>query len=311
MHLSSLLVLIPLLSTPALTTSKSFPYCKNDYAPTNSRCSPFRSKPPAKTPGSIDLTRLPRNAPLPVATRHLIEVITNVFENGETEFGYANVEHLDDGRGYTVGRVGFCTGTGDALAVVNRYTDKKPNNSLATYLPELRRLDKLPSGDTKRGSIKNLAGFAAAWKQSALDPAFRQIQDLVTEEMYLTPSGKLAASVNVHSALGQAIFYDSAVQHGWEDPRERNCLPAIMRITGPRGSEEEAGYLARFLDTRRKMLCCTKDDVWPESADRVSDLQRLVNAGSLGLQEDIVLKAYDVTIKGVAGSKRRKSGRKE
>src|SRR6185437_9800653 len=54
-----------------------------------------------------------------------IEQLTTVFENSTTTFRYDYVEDLGDGRGYTAGRVGFCTGTGDLLDVVERYTEAR------------------------------------------------------------------------------------------------------------------------------------------------------------------------------------------
>src|ERR1700754_2206918 len=54
---------------------------------------------------------------------------------------YAYIEDLGEGRGYTGGIVGFCSGTSDMLAVVNAYTKAKKDNVLAGYLPALRAVD--------------------------------------------------------------------------------------------------------------------------------------------------------------------------
>ncbi|KAJ2109503.1 hypothetical protein IW146_006331, partial [Coemansia sp. RSA 922] len=47
--------------------------------------------------------------------------VTNVYENGDTAFHYEYCEDLKDGRGFTAGIAGFCSGTGDALEVVKLY----------------------------------------------------------------------------------------------------------------------------------------------------------------------------------------------
>ncbi len=107
------------------------------------------------------------------------EQYTSIFENDTIELQYAYVEPLDDGRGYTSGRAGFTTATGDALEVVQKYTAQKANNPLAKYLPELKRLAKAESG-----SIKNLGGYVDAWKLAAKDPLFRQVQDEVSDQLY-------------------------------------------------------------------------------------------------------------------------------
>src|SRR5882757_1931361 len=71
------------------------------------------------------------------------------------EFGY--IEDIGDGRGYTGGLIGFCSGTGDMLAVVRAYVAAAPHDPLAPFLPALRKVDGTPS---HRGLG---APFVAAW----------------------------------------------------------------------------------------------------------------------------------------------------
>src|SRR5206468_6855413 len=54
---------------------------------------------------------------------------------------YRYIEDIGDGRGYTAGIIGFCSGTGDLLQVIEQYTRKSPNNVLARYLPALREVN--------------------------------------------------------------------------------------------------------------------------------------------------------------------------
>jgi chitosanase len=107
------------------------------------------------------------------------EQFTSVFEIDTIELQYAYVEPLPDGRGYTSGRAGFTTATGDNLEVVQKYTAMIANNPLAKYLPELQRLAEGGSG-----SIENLVGCAEAWKLAAEDVLFRQVQDEGSDQLY-------------------------------------------------------------------------------------------------------------------------------
>ena len=52
---------------------------------------------------------------------------------------YTYIEDIGDGRGYTAGIIGFCSGTGDMLELVEEYTERKPGNVLAKYLPGAAR----------------------------------------------------------------------------------------------------------------------------------------------------------------------------
>src|SRR5215204_5294803 len=51
---------------------------------------------------------------------------------------YKYIEDIDDGRGYTAGIIGFCSGTSDMLQLVTEYTRRSPKNRLARYLTALR-----------------------------------------------------------------------------------------------------------------------------------------------------------------------------
>lgn len=113
------------------------------------------------------------------AQKHRCEQYTSIFENDSTDLEYGYCEDIHDGRGFTSGRAGFCTGTGDAVVVVRKYTHKKANNPLAHFLPEMEKLAKSGSASTS-----NLHGYCSAWKKAAQDAEFRKTQDEVSDEMY-------------------------------------------------------------------------------------------------------------------------------
>lgn len=71
---------------------------------------------------------------------------------------YQYIEDIGDGRGYTAGIIGFCSGTGDMLDLVELYADRRPGNVLAPYLPALRRVD---GTDSHAGLDPNFPGTGA------------------------------------------------------------------------------------------------------------------------------------------------------
>jgi chitosanase len=224
-----------------------------------------------------------------------IAQMISVFENGTPEIQYAYVEDLDDGRGYTAGRAGFCTACGDLLTVVQTYTAQVPDNPLATYLPTLTQLAKA-SDD----SIKGLNGFERAWSTAADDPVFRQVQDRVTDDLYTTPARKLADDNGVHSTLGLAILVDTAVQQGTDD--DPDGLPAMVKKTNaavggtPAGGVDETTWLQGFLDVRRNTLenpsSSDTGAVWSESVGRVDALRALLDAGNLDLKTPFTINPF-------------------
>lgn len=218
------------------------------------------------------------------------EQLTSIFENGTPEFRYDYVENLHDGRGYTCGRIGFTTGTGDALEVVKRYTKKVPHNPLAKYLHELERLDSLPDDSPARSIVSRLSGFPAAWKQAANDPVFRSVQDELVDEWYYRPAMFRAIQAGLQTALGKAILYDSVIQHG--DGDDPDSLLALIKETEkhagtPKTLAHEEKWLHTFLDVRKADLEHAHNpdtrDVWRESVGRVDSLRQLVNKKNFDL----------------------------
>src|SRR6476469_3138411 len=73
---------------------------------------------------------------------------------------YRYIQDIHDGRGYTAGIIGFCSGTGDMLEVVRAYTHARPRNELRRFIPALRRVNGSAS---HKGLGKR---FVAAWRRA-------------------------------------------------------------------------------------------------------------------------------------------------
>ena len=98
----------------------------------------------------------------------------------KAQFSY--IQDIHDGRGYTAGIIGFCSGTGDMLQLVEAYTKTEPSNPLAKYIPALKRVNGTPSH-------KGLGRpFVLAWKLAAKDSVFRQAQDHERDAVYFNPA---------------------------------------------------------------------------------------------------------------------------
>ena len=221
--------------------------------------------------------------------------MVSVFENGTPEIQYAYIKDLDDGRGYTAGRSGFCTACGDLLTVVKSYAVRDPTNPLAPYLPTLTRLAASSSDSTD-----GLGGFEDAWRAAAEDPVFRQVQDQVTDALYVAPALKVAEDNGVHSALGLAILVDTAVQHGTSD--DPDGLPSLVQKTNadvggaPAHGIDETTWLRGFLTIRRATLenpsSSRTSEAWRESVGRVDALEALLAAGNLDLETPFTINPW-------------------
>jgi len=231
-------------------------------------------------------------------TKRRAEQLTSLFENSTTEIQYAYVEDIGDGRGFTAGRAGFTTATGDALEVIELYTMRVPSNPLAKYLPRLRVLAKSESG-----SVVGLDGFAAAWTSAANDPAFRKAQDDVEDRLYFVPAMKRADDLHLTTALARAEVYDAIIQHGEGD--DPDGLPALLAKTAknvagtPATGVDEKKWLDAFFTVRRADLAHASDastrEAWAESVSRVDALRAIAKAGNYDLHGPIVVDSGDVS----------------
>ena len=219
--------------------------------------------------------------------KRVAEQLTSLFENGTIKIQYGYAEDLKDGRGITCGRSGFCTGTGDAYVVVKKYTKVVPNNPLAVYLPELKRLNTAE----QRDDISGLRGFMAAWKKAARLADFRTIQDQVTDELYWYPSQKHADSLGLMTPLARAFMFDTIIQHG--DGGDPDGLTALLMTANaamggtPKNGVPEVDWLIAIIKARRANLSYCYDSSsrheWSGSTGRCDTYLSIAELGNFAL----------------------------
>ncbi len=228
----------------------------------------------------------------------IAEKLTSLFENDTTVLQYGYAEHLDDGRGITAGRAGFTTGTNDLYLVVKKYTQLKPDNPLAKYLPRLKELSKLPESDEKgRSSIKGLDGLIKNWKQTSKDPDFKSVQDQVVDQAYYQPAMKHCEDLGLKLNLSKAFVYDTIIQHG--DGKDLDGLSKLINKTNkimngsPKTGIDEKKWLTTFIKVRRQDLAHSNDketrEVWSESVGRCDAFSAIAKTGNYTLNEPVKL----------------------
>ena len=204
---------------------------------------------------------------------------------------YAYIQDIHDGRGYTAGIIGFCSGTGDMLKVVERYEAARPGNGLTRFLPALRAV---------RGSAshKGLGSpFTTAWVKAAADPLFRSAQDTERDRSYFDPAVERAKADGL-GALGQFIYYDAYVMHGYGDANGSIGFRTIRRqalaaAEPPSDGGNEKAYLNAFLDAR---VAAIRKEPSHTDTSRVETAQRVfVRENRLQLQTPLRWKVYGDT----------------
>ncbi|WP_445067729.1 chitosanase [Streptomyces sp. SAS_281] len=214
----------------------------------------------------------------------LVSSAENSTQDWKAQYGY--IEDIGDGRGYTAGIIGFCSGTGDMLGLVELYTRRKPDNVLARYLPALREVD---GGDSHDGLDP---GFQDAWETAARDPDFQQAQDDERDRVYFDPAVSRGRGDGL-GTLGQFAYYDALVMHGEGDDsagfgaiRQR----ALARAEPPARGGDEVAYLDAFLDERVRAM---EQEEAHSDTSRVDDAQRVfLRNGNLDLDPPLDWQVY-------------------
>jgi len=222
------------------------------------------------------------------AKKEIAMQIVSSAENSSLDWKaqYKYIEDIGDGRGYTAGIIGFCSGTGDMLDLVQLYTDRKPGNVLSKYLPALRAVN---GSDSHDGLDPN---FPRDWRKAAQDTAFQQAQNDERDRVYFNPAVQQGKADRI-GTLGQFAYYDAIVMHGdGDDPTSfRNIRKrALNKAKPPAQGGDEVAYLNAFLDAR---VWAMKQEEAHSDTSRVDTEQRVfLRNGNLCLNTPLNWKVY-------------------
>lgn len=235
----------------------------------------------------------------PVSEARQLEIedrIVSTFENSTTTIQYDFIKDINDGRGYTAGRAGFTSGTGDMLEVVKEYNTLRPVNVLSSYQAALEKVNG-------SASITGLDGLVQAWKDACKDKLFLTAQDNVNDRLYRQPSRQLAAQLSAVLPLTKLAIYEAGIQHGYGnnyDSINKIIERASVNAGGsPRNGVDEKKWLQAVLAERRKDLLAPANKEtaagWAASVSRADAIQKLFDGGNFNLDKAIIITVYGDT----------------
>lgn len=157
--------------------------------------------------------------PLPGATNeqvHTILSLVSIAENSTvdwwTKFNYC--ENIHDGRGYTVGLFGACSGTGDLLQLVQEVQKISPSHVMCQFIPTLKK--------TKGSSTKGLDHLKEVVSKLNDDHVWQTATFHTLLKLYWKPAYDLCQKNNMPSPISLGFMYDIALNHG-TDILEKLC----------------------------------------------------------------------------------------
>ncbi|WP_326959036.1 chitosanase [Amycolatopsis sp. NBC_01286] len=240
--------------------------------------------PPAAQSASVQAT-----GDLSVAAKKEIAMkLVSSAENSSLDWKaqYKYIEDIGDGRGYTAGIIGFCSGTGDMLELVQAYTDAVPNNPLAKYLPALKKVNGTDS-HSGLGSA-----FESAWKSAAATTAFQTAQNNERDRVYFNPAVSQGKTDGL-SNLGQFAYYDAIVMHGpGTDHSSFGGIrsAAIKKAKPPAQGGDEATYLKAFFAARKVVM--NEEEAHSDTSRIDTEQVTFLNAGNFDLHTPLKWKVY-------------------
>jgi chitosanase len=166
--------------------------------------------------------------------RQKIDMLVAMAENDNVRVNYDYAEDIHDGRGYTIGKVGFCSGTGDYIIVARCYNTLKPGNMLEKYWGRPDATGQSSDGLVHYGDaffathanqgdttlIDSLAAgstFVADCATAANDPEYDQCQDTMADADYMATALQHAAERGLNGVLTIGFLYDTELNLGEED----------------------------------------------------------------------------------------------
>lgn len=242
----------------------------------------------------IVMSVIPANAyTFPSSSVEVIYKLTSIFENSTTTLKYDYCENIGDGRGYTFGFPGFCSGTYDGTMFLKEYQKLNPSNKLVKYIPAFEAIDAMSHPDGMQSSTNGLSGFPTDFKSCASDPSFETAQHNLVNQLYYNPSQAAASEIGASYAITKGELYDAFINHG-EDGAREIMDEATAAVGGtPKTGVSEKTWLSKFLSIRYNIL--VSDPAWNGSEDRVKVYQTLLANNNLNLTAPLTVTCYGDT----------------
>jgi chitosanase len=234
--------------------------------------------------------------------------LTSIWENDDPVLHYEYAENINDGRGYTSGRAGFCTQTGDAIQVIDCYDNRRTDssNKMSKYYDELVAIDNRhqpdydvvdhTAGDVS--GLNSIGNWVTDWGSSATNSTtkndFKSCQDQITNKLYLLPALDAGVKWGLTYALTEAELYDAFINHGEDGANAiiastNSALGAGSRtsnVIGYNGITEDA-WLKKFLEKRRDVLYGNGSSTWTDAMDRVAAYEKARRRQNYDLSQPI------------------------
>ena len=220
------------------------------------------------------------------------EAIVNIFETGLALGDYGNVTLLTGDSGHlTYGRSQTTLASGNLFLLISAYVsaqDAHYADQLKPYLARLHQIDLSLDHDTT---------FRDLLEQAGSDQVMHAVQDDFFDRVYWDPAAAAAAQLDVTSALGCCVIYDSTVHGSWRMIRDRTNAQF-----GTPATLTENVWVQRYISVRRDWLTNNPNTLLGRTVYRMNELDKLTSAGNWTLGLPIVVRGVTIDESVLAGA---------
>jgi chitosanase len=209
----------------------------------------------------------------------LVSIAENSSTDWQKQINY--IENINDGRGYTISIVGFCTGTGDFIQVLQEIQKINTKHPLVKFIPLVQKVDGT-------SSVKGLEGLPAAMKAIGInDPVFNEAMWIIIKKLYWGPALEYCKKHNLTSNLSKYIAYDTYLNFGQWDYNKKYNLDSIP-------NSDETTFLTKFLEYKQKTIE-GDSSLGDKKNNRVDMQKKLLNYKNFVLSLPMTVSCYGAT----------------
>jgi chitosanase len=212
--------------------------------------------------------------------KKVAQAIINIFETGSVLGEYDSVVSVaGDPGGLTYGAKQTTLNSGNLFLLIKAYTEAEGAlfaDDLRPYLNALRNQDQRLNDDTVLHSILRQAGR---------DPVMIREQDAFFDRVYWNSAVQNATAINIQTALGTAIVFDSITHGSWGLIRDRTT-----NRFGSLSSIGEKAWVTHYINVRRDWLANHSIQILHLTVYRMDALKKIIQADNWDLTIPLVVR---------------------
>ncbi len=201
------------------------------------------------------------------------QAIVNIFETSQVRGDYGNVTLLPGDTGHlTYGRSQTTLASGNLYLLIKAYCE---NDGAQFAGPLQAYLDRLAALDL---TLDNDLVFRDLLRNAGDDPVMHDVQNQFFDRVYWAPSVQAAITLNIETALGAGVVYDSRVHGSWGPIRDRT-----LERYGAVAAIGEETWISHYVDERRDWLATNANPGLQRTVYRMEAFHGLIGEGKWDL----------------------------